>query len=242
MTLLEFSLRLTVAFALGTTVGLERQFRQRMAGLRTNALVATGACLFVLATGLSHDTSSPTRIAAQIVSGIGFLAGGVIFREGLSVRGLNTAATIWCSAAIGTLAGFGFLAETAIGAAFIIAANVLLRPVSQSINRRTMEGTEVSASYAISVSCPHAFEGTLRASLFAAIDKSKLGLLEISSEDDPHDGSSIDIEAIVSSSGRADATLERLVAKLAREPVVTAASWKIVVLSEEHALTSDAME
>lgn len=242
MTLLDFTLRLGAAFALGTTIGLERQYRQRMAGLRTNALVATGACLFVLATGLSHDAAAPTRIAAQIVSGIGFLAGGVIFREGLSVRGLNTAATLWCSAAIGTLAGFGYLAETTIGAAFVLAANVVLRPVSQSINRRTTEGTELATSYAISVSCPHAFEGALRASLFAAITKHRLSLLEISSEDDDDDASSIDVEAVVSASGRADATLERLVASLALEPVVTAASWRVVALDEESALASETVE
>ncbi len=75
MTELEFTLRPAVAFGVGTVIGLERQRRQRMAGLRTNALVATGSCLFVLATPLSHDSGSATGIAAQIVSGIGFLAG-----------------------------------------------------------------------------------------------------------------------------------------------------------------------
>ena len=89
-----------------------------MAGLRANALVATGAALFVLATPLSHDTGSTTRVAAQVVSGIGFLAGAVIFREGLSVRGLNTGATLWCSAAIGTLSGLGYVLETAARLSF----------------------------------------------------------------------------------------------------------------------------
>jgi putative Mg2+ transporter-C (MgtC) family protein len=238
----EFAVRLAVAFALGTAIGIERQFRQRMAGLRTNALVATGACLFVLASGLSRDASSPTRVAAQIVSGIGFLAGGVIFREGLSVRGLNTAATLWCSAAIGTLAGFGDLVETAIGSAFVLAANVALRPISQAINRRTTEGTEVSISYAISVTCPSAYEAALRARLFDAIAANGLSLHEIASEDAGDDEREIDVEATVISAGRRDATLEHLVATLALEPYVTAASWRVIALDEEAFLATASAE
>jgi len=236
MTPLEFTIRLAVAFAFGTTIGLERQYRQRMAGLRTNALVATGACLFVLVSGLSNDTSSPTRIAAQIVSGIGFLAGGVIFREGLSVRGLNTAATLWCSAAIGTLAGFGYLLETAIGTAFVLAANVVLRPISTSINRRASEATEVTAAYEIAVSCPSAFEGAVRALLFESVQRYKLSLLEISSEDEEDDEGSLEVSATVASAGRQDAKLERLVAAIALDPAVTAASWKVTRLDEESAV------
>jgi len=109
MTILDFIARLSVAFLLGALIGLERQWRQRMAGLRTNTLVATGAALFVMLSVLTPSDSSPSRIAAQVVSGIGFLARGVILREGLTVRGLNTATTIWCAAAIGSLSGAGFL-------------------------------------------------------------------------------------------------------------------------------------
>src|ERR1700681_3098978 len=130
MTILEFTLRLALALLLGSIVGLERQYRQRMAGLRTNALVSVGAALFVMLAPLG-SAGDPTRIAAQVVSGIGFLAGGVIFREGLSVRGLNTAATLWATAAVGTLAGFGFLPQAAVGALTVMAANVLLRPAVQ---------------------------------------------------------------------------------------------------------------
>jgi putative Mg2+ transporter-C (MgtC) family protein len=94
MTTLEFVTRLAVAFLLGSSLGFERQWRQRMAGLRTNTLVATGAALFVMLSVLTPGDASPTRVSAQVVSGIGFLAGGVILKEGLSVRGLNTAATL----------------------------------------------------------------------------------------------------------------------------------------------------
>src|ERR1700758_885423 len=110
-----FIVRLLVALALGVVIGAERQVRQRLAGLRTNALVAAGSALFVLVAAFSHDAEASARIAAQVVSGIGFLGAGVIMREGLNVRGLNTAATLWCSAAVGVLSGAkAFLAAAAV--------------------------------------------------------------------------------------------------------------------------------
>src|SRR5579863_6642317 len=105
---LTFTGHLLASVALGAAVGLERQWRQRMAGTRTNALVAAGAAAFVMAgTLLDNDPSAAGRVASYVVSGVGFLGAGVIFKDGASVRGLNTAATIWCAAAIGVLVGFG---------------------------------------------------------------------------------------------------------------------------------------
>src|ERR1700761_3192718 len=112
----EILLRLGFALTLGSLIGFERQWRQKMAGLRTNALVALGAAGFVVFSGLYPHEGSPTGIAAQIVSGIGFLGAGVIMRDGFNVQGLNTAATLWCSAMVGTFAGGGFLAASSIGA------------------------------------------------------------------------------------------------------------------------------
>ena len=143
----EFAIRLLVAFLLGSAIGLERQWRQRMAGLRTNALVATGASLFVMLSVLTPDEASPTRIAAQVVSGIGFLAGGVILREGLTVRGLNTAATIWCAAAIGTLAGSGYFSQALVGSVAVLASNLILRPLGHRINQEPLRGSEVELCY-----------------------------------------------------------------------------------------------
>ena len=105
---IQFPLRLWLAIGMGAMVGLERQWRQRMAGTRTNALVAAGAAAFVMCgLLLDNDPSARGRIVSYIVSGVGFLGAGVIFKDGASVRGLNTAATIWCSAAIGALSGLG---------------------------------------------------------------------------------------------------------------------------------------
>ena len=132
---IDFVLRVFVALLFGSVIGLERQWRQRLAGLRTNALVATGTSLFVLITPLIGGSVNSTQIAAYIVSGIGFLAGGVIFKERLSISGLNTAATMWCTAAIGSLAGYGFLFEASVGVAAVLVANVVLRPIIHRINR-----------------------------------------------------------------------------------------------------------
>jgi len=95
------------ALVLGAVIGSERQFRGRMAGLRTNALVSLGAAGFVTFAALYPDDINPTRVAAQVVSGIGFLGAGIIFRDGFNIQGINTAATLWCSAAVGLISGSG---------------------------------------------------------------------------------------------------------------------------------------
>lgn len=131
----HFVAYLVTALFLGATIGAERQWHQRIAGLRTNALVSAGAAMFVSITHLVPLNATSLRVAAQVVSGIGFLRAGVIMREGLSIRGLNTAATLWCSAAVGSLCGLGFAKEAVIGAAGVLGANVLFRPLARKIDR-----------------------------------------------------------------------------------------------------------
>jgi putative Mg2+ transporter-C (MgtC) family protein len=148
--ILEAGLNLLAAAGLGTAIGFERQWRQRLAGLRTNTLVALGAATFILFGRLAGDMDSAARVGAQVVSGIGFLGAGVIFKEGLNVRGLNTAATLWCSAAVGLLAGIGFIGYAALCAALVVGSNVLLRPLVRVINRQPMDDTEVDRTYVAS--------------------------------------------------------------------------------------------
>lgn len=131
--------RLACALVLGALIGLERQWRQRDAGLRTNALVSVGAALFVSLGELGLAESDPTRIAAQIVSGIGFLGGGVILKGGATVRGLNTAATLWCAAAVGVLSGFGQLLPAILGTGAVLLAHTAHRPTAGWMNRRTVQ-------------------------------------------------------------------------------------------------------
>src|ERR1700721_2626373 len=132
----QTALNLGFATLLGACIGVERQWRQRMAGLRTNTLGAIGAASFVVFESLFPEDGSPTRVAAQVVSGIGFLGAGIIFREGLHVTGLNTAATLWCSAAVGMLAGAGHALHAALATTFVILINLLLRPLVRLINRQ----------------------------------------------------------------------------------------------------------
>ena len=115
MPLWSFVVNIIVALLMGMMIGAERQFRQHPAGLRTNTLVALGSALFVSLTILMEDVNGPTRIAAYVVSGLGFLGGGVILRDGLTVKGLNTAASLWCSGAVGSLSGLGFPFHAMVG-------------------------------------------------------------------------------------------------------------------------------
>jgi putative Mg2+ transporter-C (MgtC) family protein len=141
-----FAVRLLVALFLGALVGAERQWRQRTAGLRTNCLVAVGSAMLVMMGGLIDGEGSQGRVAAYVVSGIGFLGGGVILKDGFSIRGLNTAATLWCTAAIGTLAGLGYTTLSFLGTVAILAANLLLRPLAQRI---TLESPTARVSISI---------------------------------------------------------------------------------------------
>src|SRR5262245_22963021 len=151
--LLTFSLNLAVAALLGAAVGVERQWHQNPAGLRTCMLVCLGACLFVSLTALMGDTQSPTRIASYIVSGVGFLAGGVILKEGVNVRGLNTAATLWCCAALGTLSGAGQLLHALVGAGFVLAVHLCLRPITHRIDTRASASATAETFYRVRAVC-----------------------------------------------------------------------------------------
>jgi putative Mg2+ transporter-C (MgtC) family protein len=137
MTTLEFTLRLLAALGGGLIIGFERQWNFKSAGLRTNTLVATGAALYVLLSiNMTGDGGDPTRIIGQVVTGIGFLGAGIIFKEGANVRGLTTAATVWCSSAIGSLAAAGYYKETLIGVIAIISINSVLRPLHRWLLNR----------------------------------------------------------------------------------------------------------
>src|SRR5580698_2081223 len=169
MQLAQAGLNLFVAACLGAAIGLERQWRQRLAGLRTNTLVALGAAIFVTYSRVVFDDQGAARMAAQVVSGIGFLGAGVIFKEGLNVRGLNTAATLWCSAAVGLLAGEGMGLYGLMAAVLVIGANTVLRPVVRAINRQPIDTTEEEQHYLISIDCRAAQATDIRSQLVQAV-------------------------------------------------------------------------
>lgn len=138
MSLEQFIVYLLICFFLSFFIGIERQYRHRSVGLRTTILVAIGSYLFAsfsfLLNGYNIDV---TRIAAQIVTGIGFLGAGVILKDGVKIRGLTTAATLWCTASIGVLCASGFILEAISGTVIILFSNVFLRYVNKIVNQKS---------------------------------------------------------------------------------------------------------
>lgn len=144
--------RLLFSFLFGTLIGLERQLRHKMSGIITNALVSVGSTLFMLF-GHQFSMNTSARMAAQIISGIGFLGGGVIIRDGFSVRGINTAATLWCSAAIGLLCSEGYIRYALIGTFMILTANIALKPIAGWLENSSLGGRDVSFDYDLFIEC-----------------------------------------------------------------------------------------
>jgi putative Mg2+ transporter-C (MgtC) family protein len=200
-----------------------------MAGLRTNALVALGSALFVSLAGIIVGESSPTRIAAQVVSGIGFIGAGVIMhKEGGNVQGLNTAATLWCSAAVGTLAGLGFIPEAFIATFLVIGANFLLRPIARKINKQPMDLTEIETHYTVRVICRQIDEIRIRALLLHAIGNKELFLRSLHSEDLHDDSGNMEVVADLFAQGRKDQLVESIVGRASLEEGVSFVSWEVV--------------
>jgi putative Mg2+ transporter-C (MgtC) family protein len=136
MSVVFAAINMAVAMLLGAVIGTERQLRGRMAGLRTNALVALGSAGFVVFAALFTDDINPTRVAAQVVSGVGFIGAGIIFRQGLDVQGINTAATLWCSAAVGLICGSGYIVYAIVLTLLIYLTNLGLRPLVRNLKKR----------------------------------------------------------------------------------------------------------
>jgi putative Mg2+ transporter-C (MgtC) family protein len=134
---LELIARLSLALVLGAAIGFEREMDRQPAGFRTHALVALGSALFTVisAYGFSGPIVDPTRIAAQIVSGIGFLGAGTILHHRGSIRGLTTAASLWSAAAVGMAAGAGLLVMAVVGAVLIVVVLALLEGVEGLLRR-----------------------------------------------------------------------------------------------------------
>lgn len=150
--IIDSTISLVVAFVLGGLIGFERQYRQRTAGLRTNVLVAVGSAIFVDIAQALTGADGAVRVIAYVVSGIGFLGAGVIMRQEGNIHGLNTAATLWCSAAVGAAAGSDLVVEAILGTIFILAANTLLRPIVHVIDRRPLDN-EAEILNVISIIC-----------------------------------------------------------------------------------------
>jgi putative Mg2+ transporter-C (MgtC) family protein len=223
---LELVIRLGSALVLGSVIGAERQWRQRTAGLRTYSLVSVGAALFVLLAPLGGVQSEASRVAAQVISGVGFLGAGVLMRTGLSVHGLNTASTIWCSAAIGVLAGSGFYAAAFLGTTFVLIINIFLRPLADWIGRHAKKETaEHTIEYSIQLVCRGRQESRVRTLLIQLLTLTPLTLHEVESVVGQDDKDTV-IKAMVSAPERNDAQVEQITSRLSLERDIIGISWK----------------
>jgi len=170
---------LATAFVFGALIGAERQYRLRTAGLRTNVLVAVGAAAFVDLAMAITDADGAVRVISYVVSGIGFLGAGVIMKEGMNVRGLNTAATLWSSAAVGCCAGADMIAQAGALTVFVLAGNTLLRPLVNAINRIPLDERSAEATYQVVLTADAAALGDLRDSLSESLEKAHYPVADV---------------------------------------------------------------
>ena len=223
--LVEFCMRLVLALFSGASSALKGNCgsgggnAHQHAGFRRFGL-------FVMMGMMTPGDSSPTRIAAQVASGIGFLGAGVIIRHGLNVRGLNTAATLWCSAAVGVLCGAGFKMHALVGTVAVLSANVLLRPLAQRFLRHMDNAAEGEMTYRLIAVCRAEDEQKMRALLMQMVIASPLMIGSLLSEyaDNP---AKVEMSAKLVSLGNNDAAMEQLVSRLSLVAGVSAVSWEI---------------
>lgn len=232
MDLTTFVIRLCICFILSILIGLERQLRHRMVGLRTNVLVCVGAFLFVyLSYGI--DASDKTRIAAQVVSGIGFLGAGVILRDGNKIKGLNTAATLWCVSAIGVLCAAGLVVQATIGTLFVLTSNIILRLFSQHIMNKIKQSAK--EKYTIRINCKKSKEEKVRANFAKIIDNNDLVLNSLERSEITEE--EIKLKAIMITS--TPSKVEMVINKLSTDAGVISITWEHEKVSKTDNEDSD---
>jgi len=223
--------RLSLALILGVLIGLERQWHLKLAGLSTNALVALGSCGFVVFASMVSD-GDPIRIAAQVVSGIGFLGAGVILREGISVHGVSTAATLWCAAMVGTFAGAGLWAPSVVAAGFIVLSNMLLRPLVRFVRNRAAAIVNIETHYMVTLTGNCGEASRLRVLVAQALSQAGFALVRIDSSVNRDTLKEV-VTAQVSALQRKDTELEEIVGRLGNDARINAVAWQLMVTIPE---------
>ncbi|MEM8775018.1 MAG: MgtC/SapB family protein [Pseudomonadota bacterium] len=218
---------LVLAMLCGALVGSERQVRQRMAGLRTNALVALGAAGFVVFSALYPDEVSPTRVAAQVVSGIGFLGAGIIFRHGFTVHGLNTAATLWCSAAVGVTAGAGATFFALLLTALIVFVNFGLRPLVKFLKNKTGAGMSMHLDYRVEVRLPRKHHQKVGALIMKRFTVPGVTVTDVENSSE-EEGDTVTVTFVVEVEDRDDSLIKSVISPLLIEPRIDSLTWEQV--------------
>ncbi|WP_262967219.1 MgtC/SapB family protein [Methylobacter psychrophilus] len=221
--LLDTFISLSTAFILGAAIGLERQFRQRTAGLRTNVLVAVGAAVFVDMANRLTGHEGAVHVAAYVVSGIGFLGAGVIMKGDGNIRGLNTAATLWGAAAVGACAGADLISEAVLAALFVLAGNTLLRPVVNAINRKPIDDENSEVTYSVCVICDRQHQKDTRDQLKLLLEAANYPVSDFDVH--PFVQNEVQIFAILLSTSIDSEDLNRVVDQLMTLSSVSQAYW-----------------
>jgi putative Mg2+ transporter-C (MgtC) family protein len=214
---------LMAAFVLGALIGFERQVRQRTAGLRTNVLVAVGAAIFVDLANRLMGREGATHVVAYVISGVGFLGAGAIMRSEGSVRGLNTAATLWGSAAVGACAGADLLLEAALAAGFVLAANTLLRPVVNAVNRQPIDPALTEATYAVYLIAQKGRQKEARQLLEETLAQSHCPIRDLGVH--VFGQSDVELTATLTQTTVDSETLDQVVAQLMANDFISQAFW-----------------
>jgi len=217
----DFLTRILVALLLSFIVGLERQWRRRAIGLRTNVLVCIGAFLFV-SMPVMLEKMDDMKVAAQVVSGIGFLGAGVILKDGANIRGLNTAATLWCNAAIGVLCATGLLLEAITGTIFILGANIVLRYITKKL--LYIHEKKSTKSYHLTIVLSKDKEILLRTMLIQIVNETDIKLNSIETIEKPND--KIEINVDISSEDKTESDIEHIITRFTMEPDVYYIGYK----------------
>jgi len=219
---------LATAFVLGTLIGAERQYRQHSAGLRTNVLVCVGAAAFVDLGNRLTGAEGSVRIIAYVVSGIGFLGAGAIMKEGMNVRGLNTAATLWATAAVGAFAGADMVAQSVALAIFVLAGNTLLRPLVNAIDRIPLSERSSEATYEISVTTDAKRAAEVRDVMNERLEAASYPVRETRIVFRSNDN--VEVAAVLVPLAAEPDDLDAIVADLSRVPGVSHATWSVSAL------------
>jgi putative Mg2+ transporter-C (MgtC) family protein len=222
---LDSVISLLGAFILGTLIGAERQYRQRSGGLRTNVLVAVGSATFVDIGMNLNGNAGAVQIISYVVSGVGFLGAGVIMKEGKNVWGLNTAATLWCSAAVGACAGADLVVEAIVLTMFVLAGNTLLRPLVNAINRAPISEHAMEATYEVRATTDADHLEAARELLETQLETAHYPVREIAVVDREPD--SVELVATLVASTADPVELDQMTARLSAAPGIQHASWGV---------------
>lgn len=227
---LDTLVSVTTAFVLGAIIGIERQYRQRTAGLRTNVLVAVGAAVFVDLARSVNGASGASQVIAYVVSGVGFLGAGTIMKDGLNIQGLNTAATLWGSAAVGACAGAGMVAEAVTAALAVLGANTLLRPIVNAVNRAPLDEQSAEQIYQVRVVAPRPHQQEALTTVQEMLDLAKYPVTDVDvvpfGEDD------VEITATLTSTSVNAEDLDHVITHLTAKTFITHAYWNPTKASE----------